>query len=223
MERLIALHDPELVGDRLQHGLDPRAAASARALCDPVRRHGSGHQAGRSATRSGLITVLATPGTVARDYTRDLIDTYAAGCKVNLVGSTRLAGFAEAELAGDPVADEDLIAELAPCFIADEAGSHRRGGACLHPLPAPAPAPEALAPWPVTWIDPAPAIARRVVQLLGGPVVGHEAGEDEALAVFTDGGGIERCSPRGLARGRLAGDRRRDDAARAGVGGSGSR
>ncbi len=26
------------------------------------------------------ITVLATPGTVARDYTRDLIETYAAGC-----------------------------------------------------------------------------------------------------------------------------------------------
>ena len=74
------------------------------------------------ATRSRLITVLATPGTVARDYTRDLIETYAAGCRVNLVGSPRLAGFAEAELAGDPVADADLLAELAPCFVEDAGG-----------------------------------------------------------------------------------------------------
>ena len=28
---------------------------------------------------------------------------------------------------------------------------------------------ERLAPWPVKWIDPAPAIARRVVDLLGPP------------------------------------------------------
>ena len=64
------------------------------------------------ATRTGYVTVLATPATVARDYTRDLVDTYAGGCKVNLVGSRRFAGFAEAELAGAPVSDEELLAEL---------------------------------------------------------------------------------------------------------------
>src|ERR671912_1354566 len=37
-------------------------------------------------SRSGRISVLATPGTVARDYTRDLIESYAAGARVNLVG-----------------------------------------------------------------------------------------------------------------------------------------
>ncbi|MGH6935220.1 MAG: aspartate/glutamate racemase family protein, partial [Methylocella sp.] len=31
-----------------------------------------------SQSRSGLISVLATPGTVARDYTQDLVRTYAA-------------------------------------------------------------------------------------------------------------------------------------------------
>ena len=43
---------------------------------------------------------------------------------------------------------------------------------------------------PVAWIDPAPAIARRVTQLIGPPVPGHEACDDEALAVFTSGAGI---------------------------------
>ncbi len=40
-----------------------------------------------------------------------------------------------------------------------------------------------LAPWPVDFIDPAPAIARRVSDLLGGPGVGiDEAG---AEMIFT--------------------------------------
>jgi glutamate racemase len=42
----------------------------------------------------------------------------------------------------------------------------------------------------VTWIDPAPAIARRVMQLIGQPVPGHEADENEAIAMFTSGAGI---------------------------------
>ena len=68
-------------------------------------------------TKSGRITVLATPGTVARDYTRGLIETYAGGCTVTLVGSTGLAGLAEAVLKGEPVADEAIMAEIAPCFV----------------------------------------------------------------------------------------------------------
>ncbi len=69
--------------------------------------------------------------------------------------------------------------------------------ACTH-YPLLLPRLKALAPWPVTFVDPAPAIARRVVQLLGGPVVGHEAGEDEAVAVFTDGGGMNAKLRRAL-------------------------
>lgn len=141
-------------------------------------------------SRSGHLTVLATPGTVARDYTRDLIETYAAGCRVNLVGSHKLAGFAEAEMAGSPVPDEALAAELAPCFVAEgEARTDVVALACTH-YPLLLPRFEKLAPWPVAWIDPAPAIARRVVQLIGPPVPGHEADDDEAIAVFTSGAGI---------------------------------
>jgi glutamate racemase len=141
-------------------------------------------------TRTGYVTVLATPGTVARDYTRDLIGSFASGCKVNLVGSRLFAGFAEAEMAGAPVSDEELWAELKPCFVEDEGGrTDVVALACTH-YPLLLSRFEKLAPWPVTWIDPAPAIARRVTQLIGGPVPGHEADESEALAVFTSGAGI---------------------------------
>ena len=120
-----------------------------------------------AATATGLVSVLATPGTVARDYTKALIREYAAHCEVTLVGSRRLAGLAEVHVRGEPVADDDIAAEIAPCFVA-------RGGrrtdvvalACTH-YPWLLDRFAALAPWTVTWIDPAPAIARRVTALLG--------------------------------------------------------
>ena len=136
-------------------------------------------------TRSGLISVLATPGTVRRDYTHELVDTYAGRCRVNLVGAVRLAGFAEAEMAGEPVPDEVLRREIAPCFVED--GAARTDTvvlACTH-YPLLLRRFQALAPWPVTWIDPSPAIARRVADLLGPLGAGREI--SEVTAVFTSG------------------------------------
>lgn len=137
-------------------------------------------------SRTGRISVLATPGTVARDYTRGLVQTYAAGREVTLVGSRRLAAMAEAELSGGPVPDEDLREELAPCFVEDEGGrTDVIVLACTH-YPLLLPRLRRLAPWPVIWLDPAPAIARRVVQLLGEP---DAAAREPAagMAVFTGG------------------------------------
>lgn len=136
-------------------------------------------------TRSGMISVLATPGTVARDYTHDLIEHYAAGCEVTLVGATRLAGLAEAALTGEPVADGEIAAEIAPCFV--ERGERRTDVvtlACTH-YPLLLARLQRLAPWPVEWIDPAPAIARRTAQLLGPSRPGP--GPAATRAVFTDG------------------------------------
>ena len=119
-----------------------------------------------AASRSKRISVLATPGTVARDYTRALIDTYAADCAVTLVGSQVLAGLAEAAMRGEPIADEAIALEIAPCFQAD-AGARTDCVvlACTH-YPLLLDRFRALAPWPVDWIDPAPAIARRVDHVL---------------------------------------------------------
>ena len=49
-------------------------------------------------TRSGLVSVLATPGTVRRVYTRDLVEAFATHCEVRLVGSPELARLAERSL-----------------------------------------------------------------------------------------------------------------------------
>jgi glutamate racemase len=115
------------------------------------------------------VTVLGTQATVSREYTRALIREFAAGCEVELVGSSRLAAFAEAELAGHPVADDAIGAEIAPCFI--DANSRRTDTvvlACTH-YPLLVARFKNLALWQVAWLDPASAIARRVTDLIGRP------------------------------------------------------
>jgi glutamate racemase len=125
-----------------------------------------------AATQSGLISVLATPGTVSRDYTTELIRDFAQGVDVTLVGSKALAGLAERALRGEAVSDDAIRAEIAPCFV--EKGGKRTDTivlACTH-YPLLLDRLKALAPWPVEWIDPAPAIARRVAQVVGVEAVG---------------------------------------------------
>jgi glutamate racemase len=136
-------------------------------------------------SRSKLVTVLGTEATVAREYTRRLIRDFARGCAVTLVGARRLATLAEAHLAGQPVADADIAAEIAPCFV--ERNGLRTDTvvlACTH-FPLLLETLGRLAPWPVTWIDPAPAIARRLVDLAGPAAPTAAVGRVEL--VFTSG------------------------------------
>ena len=51
-----------------------------------------------SHSNSKLVSVLGTEATVKREYTRALIREHGNNCAVTLVGSPRLAEFAEAEL-----------------------------------------------------------------------------------------------------------------------------
>lgn len=119
-----------------------------------------------SQSHSKLISVLATPGTVARDYTRDLVRTYAAHCEVTLVGSSALAGLAEAFMQGEAPDDQAILSEIGPSFVARvEARTDCIVLACTH-YPLLIAQFERLAPWPVQWIDPAPAIARRTDHVL---------------------------------------------------------
>jgi glutamate racemase len=112
------------------------------------------------------ISVLGTQATVSREYTRGLIREFAAGCDVALIGSSHLASYAEAELAGAPATDAAVKEEIAGCFI--ESDGRRTDTvvlACTH-YPLLLDRFEANAPWPVDWLDPAPAIARRVADLM---------------------------------------------------------
>ena len=130
------------------------------------------------------VSVLGTEATVAREYTRALIRDYAGDCQVTLVGSKSLAAYAEAELAGTPAADAAITAEIAPCFCDGAARTDTVVLACTH-YPLIIERLQRLAPWPVTFIDPAPAIARRVGDLLGPAPAGQPAGTTRA--VFTSG------------------------------------
>src|SRR5262249_43784448 len=104
--------------------------------------------------------------TVGREYTRALIREFADGCDVHLVGSPHLASYAEAELAGNAVDDAAIKAQMADCFI--DVGARRTDTivlACTH-YPLLLERFPAGAPWKVDWLAPAPAIARRVADLL---------------------------------------------------------
>src|SRR5436305_269820 len=137
-------------------------------------------------SRSRRVSVLGTKGTVKREYTKALIRDFAQGCEVTLVGSPELASLAEAALNGIEVNDHDISVELAPCFVGTgENGTGRTDTivlACTH-YPLLMERLIRLAPWPVDWIDPAPAIARRVAALLGPP--GTETDHAGAEMIFT--------------------------------------
>jgi glutamate racemase len=139
-----------------------------------------------TASQSRLVSVLGTEGTVKREYTRALIRDFGQGCNVTLVGAAHLAGIAEAALRGEAIDDEAVTAEIAPGFVAVADG--RRTDtvvlACTH-YPLLLDRLVRLAPWPVDWIDPAPAIARRMTDLIGAPPAGGARGG--ARITFTSG------------------------------------
>jgi glutamate racemase len=131
------------------------------------------------------VSVLGTEATVSREYTRTLIRDFGNGSEVTLVGAAQLAEYAEAELNGLHIEDEAIAHEIAPCFI-DQDG--RRTDtvvlACTH-YPLLLDRLRQLAPWQVTFIDPAPAIARRVVDLIGLPPAPYVMPAPEIM--FTSG------------------------------------
>ncbi|KAA0697558.1 glutamate racemase [Neorhizobium sp. P12A] len=137
-------------------------------------------------TRSGLVSVLATPGTVKRAYTRDLIQSFATQCHVRLVGSENLARMAEAYIRGETVSDEAVLAEIDQCFVEKDGGKTDIVVlACTH-YPFMANLFRRLAPWPVDWLDPAEAIARRARSLV--PLVADAVhAENSDFSVFTSG------------------------------------
>jgi glutamate racemase len=118
-------------------------------------------------SRSRFVSVLGTEATVKREYTQALIRDFGRDCEVTLVGSRGLASIAEAALRDEPVDDAAISVEIGPCFV--EANNRRTDVvvlACTH-YPLLIDRLRRLAPWPVDWLDPAPAIAARVVDLLG--------------------------------------------------------
>ena len=136
-------------------------------------------------TRSGLVSVLATPGTVQRQYTRELIEQYALKCEVNLVGSADLAALAETYIRGGFVDEQAVEHEILPCFVEkDDRRTDIIVLACTH-YTFLANRMRKMAPWPVDWIDTAEAIARRAYSLMGGDVDTDREKQHRDIAYFT--------------------------------------
>ena len=169
MEELIAAHRPDLVVIACNTASTLVLPQLRERFAVPFVGTVPAIKPACAASRTKLVTVLGTEATVQREYTRALIRDFAEGCAINLVGSLKLAELAEAVLHGEPVPDADIGREIAPCFVEQKgARTDTMVLACTH-YPLLLDRFERLAPWPVGFMDPAPAIARRVVELLGPP------------------------------------------------------
>ncbi|MGJ4887197.1 glutamate racemase [Bradyrhizobium sp. HKCCYLRH3099] len=170
MGDLIAAHRPDLIVIACNTASVQTLAPLRAAYATPFVGTVPAIKPACAQSRTRRVSVLGTKATVQREYTHALIRDFAQGCAVTLVGSPELASLAEAALSGTSVSDAAIAAEIAPCFIGDADDASARTDtvalACTH-YPLLLDRLQRLAPWPVAWIDPAPAIARRVVDLLG--------------------------------------------------------
>jgi glutamate racemase len=109
---------------------------------------------------------------------------------MRLVGSQNLAELCEEYMRGGFVDEEAVRTEIAPCFV--EKDGKRTDIvvlACTH-YPFLANRMRKTAPWPVDWIDPAEAIARRALSLLSEIAPSDPAAQpvlEDDVAIFTSG------------------------------------
>lgn len=122
-------------------------------------------------SQTKVIGLLATPGTVVRSYTDQLIAEHAADCQVIKLGSSLLVELAEAKMRG-AVLDRAVIAqEIAPLFAGPGSQIDTVVLGCTH-FPLLLEELTANAARMVTWVDSGDAVAARVAFLLQERVKG---------------------------------------------------
>ena len=153
-------------------------------------------------SRTRRFGLLATPATVARPYVAALVARFAPDCTVHSHGARRLAALAEERFHGTPPPSGAVAAELAGLLA--QPGAERIDTVvlgCTHYrllLPELARA----APRGITWLDPAPAVARRAASLLDAlPVLPARHGGPLGATVLVT---AAPARPRELARRLLA-------------------
>jgi len=112
---------------------------------------------------TSVIGLLATPATVEREYTNNLVKDFADHCLVVRVGSSKLVEYAENEIAGNPASNEELEAELQKLLTTtNQTPMDTVVLACTH-FPLLKERFNKLNGWRnVQWVDSGSAIARRV-------------------------------------------------------------
>lgn len=136
------------------------------------------------ASQTRHIGLLATPATVKRRYTDQLIAEFAADCKITRVGSRELVEVAEQKLRGNPV-DLGLIEQILEPFL-DAGDCDTLVLACTH-FPLLNNEIELIFKarnHPIKLIDSGVGIANRVASLLAEQAAGLD-GQSTSRAVFT--------------------------------------
>jgi len=134
-------------------------------------------------SKTRVIGLLGTPGTVTRDYTKALIKEFASSSEVLSVGSAELVTLAEDTLRGTPPPVEVLSSIIKPLFENKRLDTIVL--ACTH-FPLIKDQLANAAPRTVNWLDSGQAIARRVSSLLGNqPSVKGQQQAGDNTAVFT--------------------------------------
>lgn len=139
-----------------------------------------------AATKTGVIGLLATPATVRRAYTNQLIAQFAADKRIVKVGSSALVAAAEAKLRGQIPDRASIEAAIAEMFGAPDGGSIDVVAlSCTH-FPLLGAELAGAAPRACLWVDSGAAIARRVRDLAQAQAGAARAGR----AAFTDAASI---------------------------------
>ncbi len=112
---------------------------------------------------SGSIGLLATPATVHRPYTNQLIRDFANSCQVTKVGSVALVEEAEKKYRREMVDLEVIAKELTPLFLNSSIDTVVLG--CTH-FSHLIDEFKQVAPRQIHWLDPNPFITNRVVSLV---------------------------------------------------------
>lgn len=143
-----------------------------------------------SLTKNGVIGLLATPATIERPYTAQLINEFAADKQVLKIGSTHLVKLAEFKLHGKLIRQADIEAVLAPWLNLEKVPDTIVLGCTHFPLLK-----EEIArcfQHNINLVDSGNAIAQRVAQLLGQSPVTE--GENTHQAYFTKAFSRQQCA-----------------------------
>ena len=117
-------------------------------------------------SRTKTIGLLATPGTIRRAYTAELVRKFAADAKIIMHGSVELVHMAESLAAGEPVSLSAFREVQAPLFAADSAQAMDTIVlACTH-FPLVRGELAATVPRPINFVDSGEAIARQTLRVL---------------------------------------------------------
>lgn len=112
--------------------------------------------------------ILVTEATAKGDYIQSLMSKFADDCTIKLQGSKNLARLAERKLNGGKVSVVDVRQEILPLFSGMRFKEQKRIDhvvlGCTH-YPFLLKELKAAAPYEVVWIDPAEAVAKRVLDV----------------------------------------------------------